>query len=48
MKIKNARGDRVVHGAEFFQSIGSNTTKEATLEALWSSKDSALVFELSD
>ncbi len=45
-KIKNARGDRVVHGTKFFQSIGFDTSETMTLPVQWHSAEAALVFSL--
>ena len=44
LKIRNAKGDRVVNVAEFFQNLNIDITKEKIISVKWSSDYSALVF----
>lgn len=48
MKIKNAKGDRVVHATEFFQQHGIEIKmdKEFLLDAQWNTDMAALTFSI--
>ncbi len=48
LKIKNARGDRVIHAVEFFENNGVEVFQEIVVEVQWNSEFHALVFELPD
>ncbi len=47
LKIRNVKGDRVVHAIEFFQSHGIETNKPITLDVEWNSDYAALTFEIT-
>jgi hypothetical protein len=46
LKIKNAKGDRIVHAIEFFQQYITITDEEIPLNVEWSSELCALTFLL--
>jgi hypothetical protein len=46
LKIRNARGDRVVHCAEFMQRLGIRGCNELQRPVTWDSTRHALRFEL--
>ena len=46
-KIKNAKGDRIVHAIEFFQQHGIEVEEEKVLEVEWSTELAALTFPVT-
>jgi hypothetical protein len=46
LKIKNAKGDRIVHAIEFFQQYITVTDEAISLDVVWSSELCALTFSL--
>jgi hypothetical protein len=46
IKIRNARGDRVVHAQEFFREHGLDESIDQVLDARWNSETAALEIEL--
>ncbi len=44
MKIRNAKGDRVVHALEFFRQLGLDGESESVLRVVWDSEYAALKF----
>ena len=48
MKIKNAKGDRIVHALEFFQQHGLviEMDKEIMLDVKWNAEMAALTFSI--
>ena len=46
LKIKNAKGDRIVHAIEFFQQYITVTDEAITLDVEWNSELCALTFSL--
>ncbi len=44
LKIKNAKGDRIVHAIEFFQQHNIKIEEERMLNVEWNSKLAALTF----
>ena len=46
LKIKNAKGDRIVHAVEFFQQYITVTDEAISLDVEWSSEHCALTFSL--
>lgn len=48
LKIRNAKGDRVVHAAEFFQNHGVNVSKQHVLNVEWNPDYAALVFRIPE
>jgi len=46
LKIKNAKGDRIVHAIEFFQQYIVITDEVISLDVEWNSELCALVFSL--
>jgi hypothetical protein len=46
LKIKNAKGDRIVHAIEFFQQYITITDEAIPLNVEWSSELCALTFSL--
>lgn len=46
LKIKNAKGDRIIHAIEFFQQYIMVTDEEISLDVEWSSELCALMFSL--
>ncbi|MBL4762751.1 MAG: hypothetical protein JKY93_08635 [Gammaproteobacteria bacterium] len=48
LKIKNAKGDRIVHATEFFQQHGLEIEmdKEILLDAKWNAEMAALTFSM--
>jgi len=47
LKIKNAKGDRIIHAVEFFQQHGIETDEEKVLEVEWSAELAALTFSMA-
>ena len=47
LKIKNAKGDRIVHAIEFFQQHGVATEEERVLDVEWSAELAALTFSIT-
>ncbi len=46
-KIKNAKGDRIVHAIEFFQQYGIESDEEQVLDVEWNAELSALTFSIA-
>lgn len=46
LKIRNAKGDRVVNVAEFFENLKVDIIEERTIIVQWNSDYSALTFNL--
>jgi len=46
-KIKNAKGDRIVHAIEFFQQHGIEVEEEKVLDVEWSAELAALTFTVT-
>lgn len=46
LKIKNAKGDRIVHAIEFFQQYITVTDDAISLDVEWSSELCALTFSI--
>ena len=46
LKIKNAKGDRIVHAIEFFLLHGIDEETEMMLDVEWSTEFSALTFSI--
>jgi len=46
-KIKNAKGDRIVHAIEFFQQHGIEAEEEKVLDVEWSAELAALTFTVT-
>jgi len=47
LKIKNAKGDRMVHAIEFFQQYGLEAEQDKMIDVTWSSELCALTFSIS-
>jgi len=47
LKIKNARGDRIIHAMEFFQQHGIEMDEEKVLDAEWNAELAALTFTMT-
>jgi len=47
LKIKNAKGDRIVHAIEFFQQHGIDTGEEKILDVEWNAELAALTFSMT-
>lgn len=43
-KIRNTKGDRIVHAIEFFQQSGIESEEEKVLDVEWSAELAALTF----
>lgn len=46
-KIKNTKGDRIVHAIEFFQQNGIEAEEEKVLDVEWSAELAALTFTVN-
>lgn len=46
LKIKNVKGDRIVHALEFFQQYGTVTNEEIPLDVKWNPEYCALAFAI--
>ncbi len=46
LKIRNARGDRVVNAIEFFENNGVDVFEERVFPVVWDNVEAALVFSL--
>ena len=46
LKIKNAKGDRIVHAIEFFQQYMPITNEAISLDAEWSAELCAMTFSV--
>ncbi len=44
LKIRNAKGDRIVHAIEFFQQYNIEMEREITLDVEWNTELAALTF----
>ncbi len=48
LKIRNARGDRVIHAHEFFQNHGVDINESKMLDVEWNPDYAALTFEIPE
>ncbi|PCI19460.1 MAG: hypothetical protein COB62_05575 [Piscirickettsiaceae bacterium] len=48
LKIRNAKGDRMVHAIEFFQQYGLELEQDKILDVTWNSDLCALTFSINE
>ena len=48
MKVRNIRGDRVIHAQEFLQGNGIDDNCEIAINVQWDAQAAALIFRLDE